>query len=67
MLTSVAHLDAHLTSDQEVADSTPTGSATFFYLIRNIFYGHSLLSADSRRTSISCERMCTILVNCLED
>ena len=27
---SVAQLDAHATSDQEVADSIPVGSATFF-------------------------------------
>ena len=33
----------------------------------NIFYGHSLLSAKSRRASVSSERMCTILVNRLED
>ena len=34
----------------------------------NIFYGHSLPSADSRRAVVSTgERMCTILVNRLED
>ena len=34
----------------------------------NIFYGHSVLSADSRRAVISFwRRMCTILVKCLED
>ena len=34
----------------------------------NIFFGHSLPSADSRRElSVSGERMCTILVNRLED
>ena len=27
---SVAQLDAHMTGDQEVAGSTPAGSATFF-------------------------------------
>ena len=29
-MASVAHLDAHPTGDQEVAGSTPAGSATFF-------------------------------------
>ena len=35
---------------------------------RNIFCGHSFPAADLRRKlSISGERMCTLLVNCLED
>ena len=47
----MAQLNAHLTGDQEVADSTPAGSATFFpgYLIMKYFYGHSLPTTDSRR------------------
>ena len=54
--------------NQEVAGSTRAGSATFFHgdLSRNIFYGHSLPSADSRR-AVSGGRICTILVNRLED
>ena len=46
----------------------PRRSATFFRgdWSWNIFYGHSLPSADSRM-SVSGERMCTILVNRLED
>ena len=49
---------------------TPPRSATFFRgdWSWNIFYGHSLPSADSRRQlSFSGERMCIILVNRLED
>ena len=39
MLSLVAQLDARPTGDQEVAGSTPAGSATFFTrdLIMNIF------------------------------
>ena len=52
---TVAQLDAHLTGDQEVAGKTPAGSATFFRgdLSWDIFYGHSLPSADSRRVVVS--------------
>ena len=67
---SVAQLAAHPIGDQEVAGLTPIGSVTFFHGIwsRNIFYGHSLPSADSRRVVVSFWRkMCTILVNSLED
>ena len=43
------------TGDQEVAGSTPSRSATFFRgdWSWNIFYGHSLPSADSRRAVVS--------------
>ena len=52
---SVAHLDARPTGDQEVTGSTLAGSATFFRGDRswNIFYGHSLSSADSRTEVVS--------------
>ena len=51
----VAQLDVRPTGDQEVAGSTPARSATSFLEIWswNIFYGHSLLSADSRRAVAS--------------
>ena len=51
----VAQFDAHLTGDQEVVGSTPAGSATFFCggWSGNVFYGHSLPSADSRRAVVS--------------
>ena len=43
------------TGDQEVAGSTPAEVATFFRgdWLWNIFYGHSLPSADSRRAVVS--------------
>ena len=43
------------TGDQEVAGSTPARSATFFRgdWSWNIFYGHSLPSADSRMAVVS--------------
>ena len=55
MPASVAHLDARPTGDQEVAGSTPAKLATFFRgaWSWNIFYGHSLPSADSRRAVVS--------------
>ena len=45
---SVAQLDARPTEDEEVAGSTPAGSATFFHgdWSWNTFYGYSLPSAD---------------------
>ena len=47
---SVAQSDARPTGDQEVAGSTPAGSATFF---RGDLIMKSLPSADSRRTVVS--------------
>ena len=61
--TSVAQLYASLTGDQEVM------GATFFrgYWSWNIFYGHSLPLIQEVQLSVSGKRMCTILVNRLED
>ena len=55
MAASVAQLDACLTSDQEVAGSTPPGRQHSFVddSSWNIFYGHSLPSTDSRRAVVS--------------
>ena len=55
MPASVDQLDARPTGDQEVADSTLAGSATFFRgdWLGNIFYGYSLASADSRKAVVS--------------
>ena len=39
-------MDARLIGDQEIAGSTPVGLATFFCGDWNIFFGHSLPSAD---------------------
>ena len=62
----MAQLDARPTGDQEVAGSTPAGSATFFrgdlkkkYFLRSF--------SPFRWLSVSGERMCTIPVNHLED
>ena len=48
---SVAELDAYPTGDQRVAGSTPPGRQHSFVesWSWNIFYGHFLPSADSRR------------------
>ena len=67
---SVAPSDAFLTGDQEVTGSPSLGPATFFHgdWSRNIFYGHSLPSADSRRAVVSFWwKNAQVLVNCLED
>ena len=46
--------DARPTGDQEVVGSTPPGRQHSFVKIDNeIFYGHSLPSADSRRAGVS--------------
>ena len=58
----MAELDARPTEDQEVAGSTPDGSATFFRggWLLNTFYGHSLPPLiQERQLSISGERMFT--------
>ena len=50
-----SYIGAVTTADQEVADSTPIGSATFFRgnSIMEYFYGDSLPSANSRRALVS--------------
>ena len=55
MRASVAQLDARPSGDQEVAGSSPTEVGNFFRgdWSWNIFYGHSLPSADSRRAVVS--------------
>ena len=54
-MASVAQLDARPTEDQEVAGSTPAevGNILYHLFIINIFYSHSLPSADSRRAVVS--------------
>ena len=52
MPASMAQSDARPTGDQDVAGSIPAGSGNIL-LSRNISYGHSLSSADSRRASVS--------------
>ena len=68
----MAQLDASPIGDQEVEDSTRTGSATFFRgdLIMKYFLWSFDLSfplIQEGQLSASGERMCDLLVNRLED
>ena len=66
----MAQLDACPTDDQEVADSTPAELATFFLDIDNEIISTIILSLQliqEGQLLFSGERMCTILVNCLEN
>ena len=69
MPASMAQLDAHPTGDEEVAGSTPAGSATFFRgdLIMKYFLRPFSALIQEGQLSVSGERMCTKLVNRLED
>ena len=58
----MAQLDWYLTGDQEVTGSIPVGSATFSW--RVIL---SLTLIQEGQLSVFGEKMCTILVNHLED
>ena len=60
---SVAQLDAHPTADQEVTGSTPAGRLSMNYFLAIL----SLPQIQVGQLSFSGERMCKILVNCLED
>ena len=63
----MAQLDAHLTVDQEVAGSTPSGSATFFRGDDHEIFSVvilALLLIQVGQLSVSGKRKCTILVNC---
>ena len=67
---SVAQLDARQTGDQEVAGSTPAevGNILSWRLImKYILWSFSPFRFQEGQLSVSGERMCTILVNCLED
>ena len=58
------------TGDQEVAGSTPPRSVTFFVEIDHEIFSTVILSLpliQEGQLSVSGERMCTILVNRLED
>ena len=66
----LAQLDVHQTGDQEIADLTLAGLATFFHEdwswnISKVFL--FLLLFQEGQLQVSGERMCTILVNHLED
>ena len=68
---SIAQMDAHPTGDQEVAGSTPTevGNILSWRLIMKYFSTVilSLPLIQEGQLSVSGERMCTVLVNHLED
>ena len=68
---SVAQLDARPTGDQEVAGSTPRrGRQHSFVEIDHEIFSTVILSLpliQEGQLSVSGERMCTILVNRLED
>ena len=65
----MTQLDACPTCDQEVVGSTPAGSATFVKIDLEIFstVTFSLLLIQEGQLPVSGERLCTILVNGLED
>ena len=66
----MAQLDALLTGDQEVEGSTPAGSAIFFHGVDHEMLSVVILSLpliQEGQLSVSGERMCTVLVNRLED
>ena len=65
-LALVAQLDVRPTGDKEVAGLIRTGSATFFHEIFSMVI-LSLALIQEGQLSVSGERMCTILVNRLED
>ena len=70
MPASVDHLDAHPTGDQEVAGLTPARSQHSFIEIDHEIFSAVILSLpliQEGRLSVSGKRMCTILVNSLED
>ena len=66
----MAQLDACPTGDQEVAGLIPAGSAKFFrgdLIMKYFLRSFSLPLIQEGQLSVSGERMCTILVNCLDD
>ena len=70
MPASVAQLDARPTGDQEVAGSPPPGRQHSFIEIDHEIFPMVILSLpliQEGQLSISGKRMCTILVNRLED
>ena len=65
----MAQLDVQSTDDQGVAGLTPAGPATFFCGDHEIFSTVILFLwlIQEGQLSVSGERMCTMLVNCIED
>ena len=66
----MAQLDARPTDDQEVAGSTPAEVGNIFMEIDHEIFSTVILSLpliQEGQLSVSGKRMCTILVNRLED
>ena len=66
----MAQLDESPTGDQEVVGPTPPGQQHSFVLIEHGIFSTVILSPpliQEGQLSVSGERMCTILVNRLED
>ena len=66
----MAHLDAHPTGDQEILGSTPGGRHHSFVEIDHEIFSMVILSIpliQEGQLSVSGGRMCTILVNRLEN
>ena len=66
----MAQLDAGPTEDQEIAGSTPSGWQHSFVEIDHEILSMGILSLpliQEGQMSVSVKRMCTILVNSLED
>ena len=65
---SVAQLYVRRPGDQEVAGSTPAGSANSFMEIDHEIFSMVILSLSLIQEGqlVSGDRMCTILVNCLD-
>ena len=66
----MTQLDVRPTGDQEIAGSTPAGSATFFYkmdkeVLSMVIFSLPLIQEG--HLSASGKRMSTILVNHIED
>ena len=66
----MAQLDAHPTGDQAVVDSTPWVSNILSWRFDHEIFSVVILYLpllQEGQLSVSGERMCTILANCLED
>ena len=70
MLATVAQLDEHQTGDQEILGQSPPSQQHSFVEIDHEIFSSVILSLpliQEGQLSVSDERICTILVNCLED
>ena len=66
----MAQFDVRPTDDKEVSGSTPPGLQQYFAKIDHEIVSTAVISLpliQEGELSVSGQRMCTILVNCLED